>query len=438
MTGERNNRREGKGRNKTDKPTDEELEIRNYWQRTGEPLPVRDYQWRVFAYRGDAPDKKKQLRLDPMVTQISWDDALIQQASITITNPHKQIRLTEGHKVTVLWAHKKGARWHKLWTLRITEVTTDEPGKTMSITAADELEWLKKSRDDFAYRKGEGDSEEKRKQGWLAHQIVRDIAKRYGLKVGHLVKGTRVIEKLVEQNTSPLKVIQKAYEKEREETGYKYVIRMRNGRLNVTRLRRSQELLIYGGQALSATITRRLNKKLVTELSVTGKVEEDGEDAEKREFTIRASRKVRAKYGYVHNFWTADEPAKSIKALRREAKREIADRQEPDKEVALTVPGYPGLHRGDAIKVALKRSGVNELMYVTGASHTVTAGAYETALELSFDEFYIDKEGAEIIEKRIEKAKKKGHKPPKYPEDVFRPGKKRKRKSKKARNQGNR
>jgi hypothetical protein len=419
-----------KARNKQD----EDLEIRNYWQRFKEPLAIQDYEWKIIAWRGE---DRMRLPLGTMVTSLSWDDTLIQTVNITVENPNlnRSLKLAEGHRVTVFYRASKQARWRKLWTLRITSVTQSISSESYEIQAADELFWLQKSKDDFFYRKGEGKSSDKRPEGWYAHQIVRDVCKRYGIKVGRLVKGTHKIKKLEKKNASPLSVIEEAYKQERENTGFKYVIRMRNGKLYVTRLRRSKELLIYGGQALDATITRSLADKVATVLTVRAQVEGDGTE-KKQTVRVRAKKKVQRRYGFIHDFWSLDEPAESLADLRKQAKRELVDRQEPKREVSLTVPGYPGLQRGDAIKVAMPAEGFTELLYVTAASHSVTPGDYTTDLTLSFDEFYIDKEGEKIREKLCKKAKENGRKEPKWCGENFDPFAPTRKQKPKARNRG--
>lgn len=428
MAASTNKKREGKDRNKQD-------DIRNYWQKRKAPLAVRDYRWRVYAYRGNIKNPKRRwVRLDSMVTAMSWEDTLIQTAQISLINPRESLNIIEGHKIVVHYsANRDGKNWTKLWALRVTSVTISPGNDSIEIEAADELEWLKKSKDDFSYRKGNGESKDKRPDGWYAHQIARDVAKRYGIKVGSLAKGKHSIKELVEKNASPLSIIEAAYKKEREETGYKYVIRMRNGKLFVTRLRRSRELLIYGGQALDAQITRRISERVATELTVRGKVK-DGDKEKKETVRVRATKKIRRRYGHVHDFWTLDDPVDSIAAMRKRARREMAERQEPDREVTLTVQGHPGIQRGDAIRVALKDYGLVDLVYVTGASHSVSPGQYTVDLTLSFDEFYMDEEGEKIREKLCKKARENDRKRPKFCRedyDVFAPSK---RKSSKRRN----
>jgi len=429
------------GGKKSKKDRNKKDDIKNYWQRKAAPMAVRDYQWRIYLYRGNVGSKKQRLvRIDPLVTSMTWEDAVIQEASISLTNPRLRegpFHIVEGHKVIVHYSgNRDGGNWRKLFTLRITSVSTTPGSDTIDIEAVDELGWLKRSKDDFAYRKGKGKSREKRENGWRCHQIARDVAKRYGIKVGSLAKGNAEIKELVKKKADPLSVIEAAYKKEREESGYRYVIRMRNGKLYVTRLIRSRELLVYGGQALDAQITRRITDKVATQLTVRGKVSEDGTE-KKKTVRVKASKKIRRRYGTIHDYWNLDEPVNSLQALRRKARREMVERQEPKWEASITVPGFPGLQRGDSIRVALKDAGLVDLVYVTAASHNVTSGQYTTDLTLTFDEFYKDEKGAKIREKKCEEARKNKRKLPKTCRknyDPFAPNMK-KRKSK-ARNKG--
>lgn len=425
---------------KKDRNKKDDEPIQNYWRRNKPDLAVKDYRWRIYATpRSSRGRKVDSIRIDSMVTSMSWEDALIQTVSISLVNPFEsnKLNIELGSKVTAFYSGKSEGAWKKLWTLRVTSVTESADGETMEVEAADELEWLKKSKDDFSYRKGKGKSRDKRPDGWYAHQIARDVAKRYGIKVGALAKGTHQIKNLTKESASPLSVIEEAYKKEREETGFKYVIRMTNGKLFVTRLRRSRELLIYGGQALDGQVTRRLGERMATELTVRGQIKDDGTD-EKQTVTVRATKKVRQRFGFIHDFWNLEgEEAKSEADLRKLAKRELAERQEPEEEVTITVPGYPDLRRGDAIRLNWPQADMKELVYVTDASHSVSPGDYTTDLTLSFDEYYVDEEGEKIREKLCKKAEEKGRKKPAYCRenyDPFAPAKKRPKKNK---NKGN-
>jgi phage protein D len=170
---------------------------------------------------------------------------------------------------------------------------------------------------------------------------------------------------------------------------------------------------------------------------VRGQVEDDGSE-KKQTIRVRATKKVRQRYGFVHDYWNLEgEKAKSEAELRKLAKRELADRQEPEEEVTITVPGYPGLQRGDAIRLNWPQADMKELVYVTAASHSVSAGDYTTDLTLSFDEYYEDKEGEKIREKLCKKAEEKGRKKPAWCRenyDPFAPAKKRPKKNQNKRN----
>jgi hypothetical protein len=415
-TGRKAKKKKGRERNRQD-------DLKDYWKKERPDLEVKDYYWRVYAYRGNAPKGKRRVRLDPIITQLDWQDQEIQTANMTLvqSDPTKRLLIQMGHEITVYFSTVgNNGPWTTLFKLRVTSVTQSADGQEMQLEAADELEWLKRSRDDFQYKKGNTKSRHKRPNGWYCHQITRDVCRRYGIKVGKLSKGTHPIKNLTERNADPLSIIEKAYQKERDETGNKYVIRMRGGKLHVTRLRRSRELLIYGGNAISAEVTTRLKENFASVLSVRSQIKKDG-DEQKVKLLVKSRRDTMRRYGRVHNFWNLDDPVDSRAAARRRARRELADRQKPDKEVSMTVPGYHGLQRGDAIRIALKPQGVRELAYISEASHSVSAGNYETTITLTFDDPFVDKEGDKIRKKICKKAREKGHKAPAFCSDNYDP-----------------
>ena len=409
MAGKDTNRKKGSGRNRRD-------DLTNYWKRKKPALAVEDYRWRINGYRGDAAGGGKKVRLDPIATGLSWEDKTIQTATLTLQAPDEDepVRLTEGHRVVVHYARGENGKWHELWDMRIVDVDTDLGSGAKTFTIADELEWLKRSRDDFLYKKGDKKGPHKRPDGWTADEVAKDVCRRYGIKVGRLAKGKHKITNLSETDASPLSVIQKAYEMEREETGTKFVIRMHKGRLFVTTLRRSSSLLVYAGQILGGNFRRAIKQDLATELTVRASVKRKKGEHKKITVTVRAGKKLRKRYGYVHNSWEIEDVVPSPAGVRKRARRRLAEKSEPEREVSIQVPGHPGIRRGDAIQLKLATEGLKELLYVKTASHNVSSGSYTTDLTLSFSDPFRDKEGDEIREKICEEAKKKGHKPPDY------------------------
>jgi len=405
--------RDKRSRNREDRNEDDE-ELRNYWQRDEKPLEQSSFYWNITCARPDLKKGGDVLSLDPILTSLTWEDALIQTASLTVMSPEREdlVTIKEGYKLKVDYAREDGtgANWHRLWELRVTNVTQSASGD-ISLEAADELEWLKRSRDDFEYKKGDGKSRHKKKDGWLGHQIVEDIAKRYGIGVGHLAKCDARIE-ITEQNTSPLKIINQAYKKEREETGKRFVIRMEKGKLYVETLKRSRTLLILGGQLLGADVTRMLPKNVATLLSVRASSKRKKGEHKKIEVEVQASRDIRKRFGVIHNFWEIDEKVDSKAKVKKLAQREMKERLEPKREVSVTMAGEVTLRRGDSVKVGL--GFIKELLYVSSVSHSVSPGDYTMDVTLSFDDPYTDEEGDATREKICKEAKKKGRRAPDF------------------------
>lgn len=416
--------RRGRSRNRRD-------DLRDYWRKPVRESTPLDYRWRVLVYRGNEPRAANRLvDVTGAVTGIDWQDQTIRTATVTLTEPSRvspDLRIVEGQEVRVLYAVGRPGqadarpRMRTLMRLRITEVQKSISGGTVTIQAADALEWAKRSEYDWSYKKGTGRSRHKRPNGWLCHQIAADAARRAGIPIGSLSKGVHPIKNLTTRRASPLEVIRRAYEKERDETGNKYVIRMVDGRLYVTRLRRSRQLALLGGETISAELTRRLQQDFASVFTVRATVKRDGRE-EKVKMRVKARPKTMRRFGRVHKFYNLEEPVDSRAAARRRAQRELYKRLEPEREVSVTVRGDTRLGVGDAVTVLLpvetgtqgKSRKLRGLAYVTDASHSVAPGSYETSLTLGFEDPFVDKEGDKIRAKRCRAARRNGRKRPKF------------------------
>lgn len=340
------------------------------------------------------------------------------RVSASIQNPSddETLHIREGHRLHVDFMQRQG-KWRPLLVQRITAVTMNAASGTVDLELADELEWLNRSRDDFTYKKGKGSARTKRPKGWYAHQIARDVARRYGLRVGRLAKGRHLITNLTETNASPLAVIRKAYALDRDETGRRFVIRMTAGRLSITEVRRSRALTVLSGHLIEATLTRRLKEDFATIYDVTAV--EKGAKEKKVRVTVRASKKSRRRFGEVRKPLRLDNPVASEAKARQRARRKMARLMRPKRELQVTVPGDPTLRRGDAVRINEPSLGLRELLYVKSASHVLSGSQYTTDLTLAFSDPYRDPEGEKIREKRCRQARKRNRKPPRFCKEGF-------------------
>lgn len=353
--------------------------------------------------------------LDPVLESVEWTDAAAAMTgSLSLRRPVKDkpgsLPLAFGHRVRceVRWRNA----WFRLWTMRAGHPEADPSEGTVSVELADDLILLGLNKRDWEFR-----TTKRRKKGWFAHEIAAAVARREGLKIGHLVRGKKRIRSLVKKQASGLDVIRQVYKSEKDETGNSYIIRLQNGKLEVVPLKRNPILYVISKQITAATVTAEQSARPVTVLKARGKVGK-GDKARKVRFTYY-NRKIVGQFGYV-----AEEKdfgrVSGMTALKRLAKREIAKHLLVKRTAQLTVPGIPFIHRGDGLRwvtteagwfgktedeAPATQTGDRSYAFVTEVHHAVSAGEYTMDLSLSqLDPFIADEE--KLAEKKRKDAKR--------------------------------
>lgn len=421
-----NSGKQGKGRNRRDTLPD-------YWQKSAPDLTFGEERFRVTCFRGERKDPaERKVVIDEYVTGINWEDIEpILKGSVTLqtSDGKKPLAINEGHIIRLEAAPRPGGKYRQVWDMRVLDSNIAAASGIHTFTLADEMAWLAKSRDDWQFKKSknkkQSDTHTHRPNGWTADQITREVCRRYGVQVGKLAKGTKRINNLTEKNASPLDIIMKAYKLERGFSGRRFVVRMRGGKLQVVALRRSKTMLLLGETLLEATIQRSLRKTLATAAHVRasikgettkpkkGKKGKKGAKQSKLEVDVVAKRAAE-RYGYIHTTIRLDDPVGSKAEARKEGKRELVKSMRPNREVNFDHPGISTLFRGDAIHLRLPELGLQEIVYVTGVSHTVSSGEYTMSVTCKFADPYIDKKGEEIRKQQCEKARKHGRTLPSF------------------------
>lgn len=221
----------------------------------------------------------------------------------------------------------------------------------------------------------------------------------------------------------------KAYKHERNYSGRKFVVRFREGKLQVVELRHSKTLLMLGSTLLQATIQRTMRGRFADAATVratigkpsnkTKKTEEEeaakhtgkaktkkkGSKQEKLEIEVKAGNAIK-RFGYVHRNITLEDPVSSKAEARKQAKRELVKSMRPNRNVNFSHPGITTLFRGDAVKLRIREIGISEVVYVTAVSHTIAAGEYTMQVTVKYEDPTVDKQGEKIREKQCEKARK--------------------------------
>lgn len=485
--------RKGKARNRLDVPHDHEPV--DYYRGPVTKRPFVGYDFKATVIRRERRGRRRRLSIDYVVTAISWQDkGPITEANISIQNPRpgRQLPIQRGHEIMIRWAAADTKTFHPLFRLRVMRVSRSGSAGTMELTLADEAKWLKNTKEDFSYKKGKAKSEGKRPKGWRCDQIARDICRKHNIPLGKIARGRHMIENLTEENISPIAAIQKAYEKDRDETGRKYIINFTNGRLNIYLLRRSKTMLLLGGQQLvEATYEEAFKRSFLTALTVKGTLkgtpaaaaEEPNEDSggggggggsgsgggggtggggggngggnpgqgentnndadtEKKgafEIEVRSSKVAMRRYGTIRGTWTIDDPVRSKAKARERARRRLEHVQEPEETLSISVPGVPTLQRGDAMKVRVRELDLDVMVYAKAVSHTVTADDYTMEVECGFTDPFEDDEGEKTREKICKEAKEKKRRLPVFCYDTYDPfAPRRRKKTKKSRQRGDR
>jgi hypothetical protein len=408
-------KKRGQGRNRKDN-------LQNYWKSKLPSHHFEGYDFRATLIRREKHGATRVLSLDRVMNTISWtEDSPILKASVSLMNPHADVPLPvkEGFEVKVDWSVRGKGRWHNLFRNRIETVGETGTSGEVELPLVDEMQWFAKSKEDFSFKKAKKNRPRsgKRTKGWRADQIAREVCRRVGIPVGKLAKGKHLIENLTEEGVSPLSVIVKAYKLDRDETGRRFVISMRNGRLNVVQLRRSPDLLLVGEHLIEATLQKSLKGSFATlvNLTATAKREKGTKKKKKIEVEVKSSPAIMSRYGRIRTEWSLDDPVASKAVARAKAKRKLAASQEPKRELTMTLPGLPTLKRGDALKVKIDQFGLYELIYVASVTHTVDgSGNYTMEVTATFEDPFEDEKGDEIRKKLCKKARKRGRKVPSF------------------------
>lgn len=343
--------------------------------------------------------------LRPIAESIDWQDDDGYSGTVTLRRPDPQdfasLPVERGMEMefSVLWDES----WYKLWRLRcgIPDSTTEEGAITVELT--DEFDAINRSKRDWTYRKTKG-----RRRGYYPHEITRLVCHKLGVSVGVLPKAKHRLDKLVKKNASGLDVIKAAWQNEREKTGQRYVIRMRDGRLEVVPFKRNPILYILQSQIQSATFSGTGKSQPVTVLVGRARL---GKGGSAKKITHTETRKnVVKKIGYVRdekNYGRVRDRAE----LRSKVRRDYADGLKIKRTATISHPLVPFIRRGDGIRVEIPAegwTGKTSYAWVTAASFSVSSDVPSMELEVDQEDPFI--KALEDQEKDMRKAKRDARK----------------------------
>lgn len=368
-----------------------------------------NYEFRLaLMTRGQ---RGRPLHLDRLVTGFSWaDESSTLTGNVTIYRPDPDtphLLVVRQGELLRCEVHR-GDSWYRLWDMRIGAPSVDPIAGTITFDLSDDLEILRRDTHDWIFRKTK-----RRKRGWFLHEIVREVARRLGLRLGRVVRGRKRIDKLIKKGATALDVLRAACQKERDETKARLIIRIRDGRLEVIPYRRNVTLYQLGTRMESIQLDASTAKsRPTTVIRAKGKVGK-GKDAKKveemvfhRGVTRRYGRVVQEKdYGHVD----------SRRDLRRQARRDLAKAIRVKRTAQFTHRGIPFIRRGHAIRWPNEEPGWHgreeghfrrggeltnrnrTFTFVTSITHTVDGADYTMDLTTSQeDPYYKDRDRRDL------------------------------------------
>lgn len=370
-------------------------DLRHFYR--GELSDIRpgDFEFTLDLLRGSG---LKPLNVDDLVTDFSWaDEEAVLTGALNVARDRDTFPFGNGHLVRCRVRWNVG-KWYELWQMRVQpDIEEDAVAGSASINLQDDLSLLQRNKRKWVFRKTKA-----RGRGWRADEIAREVAKREKVRIGKLAKGTKRTNKL-EVTGSGLEVIKQAYANEKDHSGRKFIIRMRNGKLEVVPYRRNSILYVVEEQLEAALLHRQQAARPVTVIEARGKM-----GKEKVKMTV-FNREVVRRFGRVteeKDYGKVDSRAE----LRTLALRDLAAKVRITRTADLSIPGIPFIRRGDGMRWRSKepgwygptkstadRTGSKDrtFVYVTTLAHSVASGGeYTTDLSIVQEDPFVQDRNA--------------------------------------------
>lgn len=391
-------RKNGSGRAKVD-------DLSRYYANRWSDVKLDEQKFRVVLLHGT----QGHISLDNVVETLSWvDDDVLLSGSMQLRNPRPsepRLPFTLGTLIRcdVKWAGK----FVELWQMRVDKPVDSLEDGSISVDLVDRLAYLQRSHDSFNYKR----NKHHKPKGWYCHEIVRDVAKRYGIPIGQLAEGTKRIRSLVTDG-SPLDVIKKAYGLEREWSGRRYTIRFMKGKMYIQPLRRNPVVYIFGQQIISGTVERHMDPFFASVLEVEGSSKKKGRKRHKIKHTEIRPDLVK-RFGYIKRKRSLEGLDSHAEAKTR-AKRIMAKHSYPKRTINISHPGISVLRRGDCERISIPDEGFvgkKSFVFCKSVSHSVSNGVYTMDVDFTVEDPFINARAElEAALKKQKHDKRKGKK----------------------------
>lgn len=347
------------------------------------PIHPGDYTFHLTLLRAGLPN----LSLDRMVTDFEWiDESSVLTGSVTAQRPDpadpSTLPVVRGQlmQCTVDW----GSSTYRLWTMRVNAPQIQVDQGYVSIPLEDDMALLDETPQDWFFRKTKN-----RRFGYFCHEIAAEVCRRLGVKARTLAKGTTRMT-LIKRNISGAAVIRAAYGKEQAASGRSFIMRFRDGELEIIPLQRNAQLYRFSRQIQTALITAKSGRKMFpTILTGTGHIGK-GKHTKKIHFTASHPAAIK-QYGRMHDNRNYG-PVDSAQDLRNKVTRDLAKAMRIGDQITIEHQGIPFILRGDAAEIHLPAEGYTGergLVFCTRGDHSVEAGIYTGTYDFGVTDPYL-------------------------------------------------
>lgn len=349
-------------------------------------IEAGDFSFRTVLVRPEKPkDDGRTIILDRATTSIEWTDAsAVLSGSLTLHRPAplavSALPIKERHRIRLLvrW----GGSWYRLWEMRV-ESDPEPTGSSgdVRVELADDLANLRQNERDWEFKKSKH-----RPDGWPPQAVARAVANREGVDAGKIAKGEARIKKL-KRTCSGLEILMRVYAAERKKTDRKFVIRLRDGRLEIVPVERHKVLYEIKGMEIDYSTETGSPKKRrpTTVIEAKGRIG-------KKKVEVKVFREAILKRFGLSTAERSYGKVDSKQELKEKAMRELAEEVKVKRTAMLTIPGIPFMERGDTVRWITEEPGWSgpsfgtrdrSYAYITAVTHSATPANFTSSMTVS-------------------------------------------------------
>lgn len=383
---------------------------KNLWTASIKPLDYGRTQFRFWLDRSDR--QLPNLNIDPWVETVDWvRSGPSRTGELNFRRPlgaHPTAMIASGDIVVCDWDQfGTNGPWRSYWRMKISTPQHEIEEGIVTLALASSLASLSKSKVAWKFRK-----DKTHPHGWTAQQITVAVCRRFHVPLWKVPTASYLNERMVLKSESPIDVITRAWGLERKHTGRRYDVDTSAGGVQVTEFAEPRFLLVLGADLLDATVNQSL-RHIASSVVATATHKVDGhKQATKLRVKVTDAKRL-ARYGYVVKTLAAPAGIKSKADLRDWAKQQLAVLFRNQQSVTFTAPGIPLVDRGTPLRLYLPEADLNELVFVKGCEHDLSAGSYTMDLTVGFnDPWATNTKTATTAKKKAAAAARRGRKTP--------------------------